>query len=274
MLLVTDLDGTLLDENGQVRPRDREAIRALRKKGVRVSICTGRMYSGTRAIAHSLELEGPIGCLDGSQIADARDGTMALCLIDPDTATVLVHALSEYQPASFVFSNDMVFHDQAGDPYIEYVSTWSDQSVRLEDVVGDPRWSEKDRISAVVALGSEEQIRGIELELLARGARVQIATYTISREGYLGLWGSVIRAAGPSKGTALTFIARHHDLDPRDVVAIGDWLNDIPMLQAAGRSFAMAHASEQVKAAAAQVLESSSATGGAIAEAAERVGFL
>ena len=37
-------------------------------------------------------------------------------------------------------------------------------------------------------------------------------------------------------------------VDVREVVAVGDWLNDVPMFQVAGRSFAMAHASDEVKA--------------------------
>jgi len=58
------------------------------------------------------------------------------------------------------------------------------------------------------------------------------------------------------------------------VVAVGDWLNDIPMLRRAGRSFAMAQAPNSVKAAATDILKSSAQTGGGLAEAAMRAGLL
>src|SRR2546422_8625301 len=67
-LFATDLDGTLLGPNGEIRDADRQAIAALTRRGVIVTIVTGRMYSGTRAVAHSIDLSGPICCVDGSAI--------------------------------------------------------------------------------------------------------------------------------------------------------------------------------------------------------------
>jgi hydroxymethylpyrimidine pyrophosphatase-like HAD family hydrolase len=84
----------------------------------------------------------------------------------------------------------------------------------------------------------------------------------------------VARAAGATKGSALQWIAAHHGIDVREVVAVGDWLNDVPMFRVAGRSFAMAHATDEVKAAATEHLRADVTTGGGIAEAAERAGML
>ena len=58
------------------------------------------------------------------------------------------------------------------------------------------------------------------------------------------------------------------------VVAVGDWLNDVPMLQCAGQSFAMAQAPAEVRAAAKHQLKADIWTGGGIAEAAERAGLI
>jgi hypothetical protein len=84
----------------------------------------------------------------------------------------------------------------------------------------------------------------------------------------------VVRAAGITKATALAWIAEHHGVSLDEVVAVGDWLNDIPMLKAAGRSYAMAQAPEAVKEAAGEVLDADAWRGGGIAEAAERAGML
>ena len=84
----------------------------------------------------------------------------------------------------------------------------------------------------------------------------------------------VARRAGEDKGTAVEWMARHYGVPRREIVAVGDWLNDIPMLRAAGRSFAMAQAPEEVLAAATDRLQSDASHGGGIAEAAERVGIL
>ena len=72
-MLATDLDGTLLDRSGAIHERDRQAIAEMQRRGVAVTIVTGRMYSGTRDLARSLLLDGPIGCLDGSAIVAVRE---------------------------------------------------------------------------------------------------------------------------------------------------------------------------------------------------------
>jgi hydroxymethylpyrimidine pyrophosphatase-like HAD family hydrolase len=88
------------------------------------------------------------------------------------------------------------------------------------------------------------------------------------------MWGLVVRAAGVDKASALARIAEHHGVPLAETIAVGDWINDIPMLAAAGRSFAMAHAPEQVKDRATDQLQASLQSGGGIREAAERSGLL
>ena len=56
----------------------------------------------------------------------------------------------------------------------------------------------------------------------------------------------------------------------RETVCVGDWLNDLPMMSCAGRSFAMGQAPAEVKAAASDVLERTIEHGGGIAEAIDR----
>jgi hydroxymethylpyrimidine pyrophosphatase-like HAD family hydrolase len=99
-------------------------------------------------------------------------------------------------------------------------------------------------------------------------------TFPVRRAAYAGMWGMVVRAAGASKGTAIEWIARHEGVELSEVIAVGDWLNDIPMLEAAGRSFAMAHAPDEVKAAATEVLDADVLGGGGVEEAAQRAGLL
>ena len=83
-----------------------------------------------------------------------------------------------------------------------------------------------------------------------------------------------MRRAGVDKGTATRWLADYHGLSVSDVVAVGDWINDVPMFAVAGKSFAMAQAPEDVYSAATFRLKASQETGGGIREAAERAGLL
>jgi len=258
-----------------VHERDRDAIARLLKKGIPVAVCTGRMYSGTRDIARAVGVVGPVGCVDGVHIVNAADDRdLLLRTIERPAAETLFRVLTEHRPTTFVFSDDTLFHDETGNPYLHYVQTWSRRAQRLVDAIAH-FGSSTNPVAGLVSLGTEEQIQGTYATLVAEaGETLQCATFSLRSPGFEGMWGMVVRAAGVSKATALEWMAAHYGIDASEVVAVGDWLNDIPMLERAGRSFAMAQAPEQVKAAATDELVADATTGGGIAEAAERAGML
>jgi hydroxymethylpyrimidine pyrophosphatase-like HAD family hydrolase len=101
----------------------------------------------------------------------------------------------------------------------------------------------------------------------ALGAALRIVTFSVPP---IRKFAMIIRAGGPTKGTAVTWLAEHHGCLPADVVAVGDWLNDVPMFEVAGRSFAMGQAPRELKDCATDELEADGQDGGGIAEAVRR----
>jgi hypothetical protein len=270
-LVAVDLDGTLLDARGNPHAADVRALRAVKGMGVHVTIVTGRLYSGTRQAAEILGLDGPVACVDGSHVVSAATHTTLFHHgIIGEHATALRDALARRGPAAFVFARDEVVHDEAGVPYLEYVTTWSKDVTRVEKVSGHDSWHAEDGVTAVVAVGSMQQIIGAAEDIAkVLPSQLQIATFPTRR--IEGSWGMVVRARGGNKGSALGWLADHHGIGLESTIAIGDWINDIPMLKAAGRSFAMAQAPDSVKEAASDVLEQTAFEGGGIARAVEIV---
>jgi Cof subfamily protein (haloacid dehalogenase superfamily) len=268
-LLAVDLDGTLLDLRGKPHERDVRALRALAATGVHVSILTGRLYSGTRAAAEAIGIQGPVGCADGSHVVRASDHQTLLHRgLRGEEAHRLRDALASNGPATFVFARDAIAHDARGGAFLPYVRTWS-HDVRATDAIEKHEfWSSDEGVTAVVAVGTAEQIHGTGTDIeAALGTAVQIATFPVKR--LPDTWGLVARAAGGTKGSALQFLATHHGLVCAETVCVGDWLNDVSMFAAAGRSYAMGQAPPEVKRAASHVLEETSERGGGIARAVE-----
>ena len=274
-LLATDLDGTLLDPSGRVHARDAEAIAELSARGVRVTICTGRMHSGMREIARGIRVSGPVACVDGSHIHDAESGAeLSSSKIHGEASRGLRAILADARPATFLFSCEEILHDDGGAPFLEYVRAWTPQLRCVADVLA-LGWDDEQGLGAVVSVGSGEQIEGAERRIRALpGEPLQTAAFAVKRGGLDGLWGMIVRAAGTTKGTALEWIAQHHGIPMTEVVAVGDWVNDTDMLRRAGRSFVMAQAPDEVKQAATDQLVADHVTGGGIAEAARRAGML
>jgi len=275
-LLAVDLDGTLIDAAGAVHAPDREAITALAAKGIPTTIITGRLFSGTRRIASDVGTMGAVACVDGCHLVEVASGADLLHgAIVAQSAATLREIIERHQLTSFVFANDQILYDDAGAPHLPYVRTWSLDQVRTERITVHPHWEHARGITALVSIGTEHAIRAFEMDLARTlGHAVYSAAFPVRRLQTLGTWAIVVRAAGYSKGTALIWLARHYGVTPEEVVAVGDWFNDVPMFEAAGRSFVMAQAPEDVKQTATDRLNADSSTGGGIAEAALRAGLL
>jgi Cof subfamily protein (haloacid dehalogenase superfamily) len=268
-LICVDLDGTLLDHSGAPHERDVRALQAALDAGVTVSIVTGRLYSGTRATAERLGLKGPVACADGSHLVRAEDhATLVHHAIRGAHALTMKDSILAHGAAAFLFARDRIVHDASGDIFLPYVRTWSND-IRRADKLGEHElWQDEDGITACVAVGTGEQItRTFEGIRLGLGEAAQVAMFQIRRVP--GMWGLVARASGGTKGTALQWIAEHHGYGSDETVAVGDWLNDIPMMLAATRSYAMGQAPDEVKKVATKVLEETSETGGGIARVVE-----
>jgi Cof subfamily protein (haloacid dehalogenase superfamily) len=270
-LLAVDLDGTLLDPDGHPHARDVRAIRAALEAGVRVSIVTGRLYSGTRAFAEILGLRGAVACADGSHVVRAHDhATLVHHGVHGEEARRLRHAFARARVATFVFARDAIGHDLAGAPFVDYVETWS-RDVRVAgDVFVHELWEAEEGVTAVVALGTEVEMKGVVAELRRELPHAVMAfAFPMRRGAHTGRWAMIVRHAAGTKGTAVRWIAAHEGVSPAEAVCVGDWINDIPMFEAAGRSFAMGQAPDEVKAKATDVLPVTHEEGGGVALAIE-----
>jgi hydroxymethylpyrimidine pyrophosphatase-like HAD family hydrolase len=266
-LLAVDLDGTLLDVHGHPHARDVRALRAAIAQGVRVSIITGRLYSGTRPVSERVGMRGAIGCADGSHIVHALDhGTLVHLGVQGPHATVLRDALARARATTFVFAEDAIGHDPAGAPFVGYVSTWSNDVRVVPDVFEHELWGASRGITAAIALGTREQITRAHGELSRDLAgAVFMAVFPVRRGPHADTWAMLVRAGGGTKGTALRWIAEHEQVALADTVCVGDWVNDVPMFEVAGRSFAMGQAPDEVKSRATDVLDETAETGGGVA---------
>ncbi len=264
-LLAVDLDGTLLDRTGVPHATDLKALRAAVARGLFVSIVTGRLYTGTRAVAEAIGLDGPLGCADGSHVVDAKSGrTVVHHGIRGAHAARLREGLASAGVATFVFTREVIVHDEQGAPYADYVSAWSKELRKTHAIEEHAAWTQEEGVTAVVAVGPEGRIAqavdGIRTGL------AEVAQVLHFPVGKGDLWAFIARSHGPTKGTALAHVAKHHGVDLSDVVVVGDWWNDVPMFEAAGRSFCMGHGPDEVKQRASDRLSATRDTGGGVAQ--------
>lgn len=268
-LLALDLDGTLLDHAGAANDIDVAAVRKLHARGIKVTILTGRLYSGTRESAELLHINGPVGCADGSHIVNVKnDKTLLHHGIRGRAAERLRTSLVENELVAFLFAEEAIVHDERGADFLPYIRTWSTDLRFAQRVTDHGLWGSDGGMTAVVALGKQDSIHRTVADLQRENDTMQVLSFPFRQSS--DQWGMVARASGGTKGTALAWMSDHYGIAMEDTVVVGDWLNDLPMMSCAGRSFAMGQAPDEVKAAATDVLTGTIHGGGAVAEAIER----
>lgn len=239
------------------------------------------MYSGTRQIAQQLRLEGPVACVDGSHIVEVGTRTdLFSATLDGAASDILRVLLAKVGLTTFVFSSDAIVHDPSGQRHVHYLRTWSERMVRVDDVTSIETWTRLKDVSAIIALGPKTDVdvvlQGLQqAEAAASEPRLlQTAVFPLRSPAKGNFWALLVRRADIDKGTATEWMANYHRVALDRVVAVGDWLNDIPMFKVVGKSFVMSQAPEEVRSVATHVLEAHSQVGGGIREAAERAGLL
>jgi hydroxymethylpyrimidine pyrophosphatase-like HAD family hydrolase len=206
--------------------------------------------------------------MNGSELVDcATEAAREGCYLDAGARAHVRSAIAASGLAGFVYGSRRIHYSRAGERYMRYLEIWSPHLVLHADVMDAPAWADDD-VLAVGAAGAADRILALR-EAIHDGMPPECETVlfpTHAGEAFVK-----VRHARENKGTALTRMAAERGLPASATVALGDWTNDIPMLRAAGLSFAMGESGEEVRAAATETLESRRHGGGGIAEVAARV---
>lgn len=238
-LMITDLDGTLLNSDHVVAPFTDQAIREAQARGVLFTVATGKTFPSTHHLIRQFDIRIPLVCGNGTQIF-MPDG--ALLREDPIPLEFAVEAVRLAEAEGFT----TVAYTLRG----LLASVWDANIDELvahhepkPEIVPDMAVAFKTHKPYKLILMSQdyEAVNSFQ-DILTRalGDRAQVL-----RSGL----GSVVEVLplGVTKGTALAFILGYLGITPSETIAFGDNCNDVEMLQRAGIGVAMGHAPEDVR---------------------------
>lgn len=270
-MLVLDLDGTLLDRRRRVDWRDVEAAARLRERGVHITIATGRLFSGTRDVARRMGIASTVACMNGSEMLHSANGEVLRGNYMPNgTLDIVRRALVRSGVATVLFASQTIHRCELADAHMRQLRSWSQYFTDWEDIYSASAWERARDILAVVAVGTWTAIQRVTDELQGQIdlSRFEILSFPSpdAKRGFL-----MVRDNRENKGSALRNMAAELGIDEEDCVCVGDWMNDMPMLQSNALSFAMGSSPDWLQAAADQVATTKVTEGGIVAELAGRV---
>jgi Cof subfamily protein (haloacid dehalogenase superfamily) len=262
-LIALDVDGTVFGDDLTPSPRTVAALHAARARGVHVTLATGRTFSATRLIATNLGIDAPLICYQGAWVRDPADGaTLLHYTVSRAIAADVIGLARAADRQCNVYIDDQI--------YVEQLKTESDIYFHLNrrtppqpvpDLLALVREASSDPTKLVLVLPSEAETDATVAALQARFGDAIYATKSHPN------FAEVINPA-VNKGVALAVVAAHYGIAQAETMAVGDGMNDLPMLEWAGLGVAMGQAYPQVHAAA-DVVTASLAEDG-LAQAIER----
>lgn len=256
--LLVDVDGTLFDSRGQVSPRSLAALRRAAEAGIAVVMATGRTYNSLRRITTGLPLPpfhmitngGAVGLLpDGAGVRytaflPEADWRAVVRGVEAEGLAPLVYSHRHPEPPLFYVSRE------AGGPHFAAYLSRNRAHCRLEPGLATHPVPD---VVQVAALGRDDAFLAASRRLVARFAgTLRCHTMMLSLNGEPGHITEFF-APGTSKWQAFLGLFPQAAAHPERVIAIGDEVNDLEMIRAAGLGIAMGNAVAAVRAAARQV---------------------
>ncbi len=240
-LVVSDIDGTLVNHAKELTPRARAAIAALDARGIGFTVTTARPPVGLRPVYAMLGLKVTAAAVNGGAVVDGDLRIVEEKLLAPATARRAIALLRGQGLDPWLFTDRQWYiRDLHGDNVPLETRTIGQDPVVVEDFGPDLY----DRVLKVIG-ACNDHAHLAACEALLQRELGDAALATRSQAYYLDVTNPLAH-----KGEAVASLARAFGVPISAVLTIGDGTNDIPMLEAAGFGVAMGNGSDAVKAAA------------------------
>jgi 5-amino-6-(5-phospho-D-ribitylamino)uracil phosphatase len=252
-LLAIDIDGTLVNSRDELTPATRAALARAGAAGIHVVLATGRRYSHALPLVQQLEIDVPLITASGALVKDPIDHrTLYHARFEPQ---VLPEVVAIVDRAGFdpvlcgdTYAEGFDFYHarrEARTPELAHYLAMNPHRSRL--------WPEMltnlpPGIFGGFVVGTLEQMHELE-GLLRQKMQGKLHTHVLHPPRYKGFFVE-ISPAGVTKWSAVQRLAAEWGIAESEICAVGDDVNDIPMIRAAGLGVAMGNAQPSVKAAA------------------------
>ncbi|STO36402.1 Stress response protein yhaX [[Flavobacterium] thermophilum] len=259
-LLALNIDGTILKNNGRLPRETKEAVDYVKRKGVYVTLMTSRNLLSARKVAKALRLDGMLIAFQGAMIARTLDDKLFDAVIPEERTFNIVQILENFN------CNIRLMHERYSlgnrkkvkkNLVVQTVLSSSDPffyPTQFVDSLGDVLIDEPIAVPKIDVYFATDEQRDAAAALLTKS--IPSIDMIMQPNGKME-----IVSQGVSKLAGLRRLAQHIGVSLKETVVIGDGLDDLPAIEAAGLGVAMGNAPLEVKRAADWVTRSNEQLG-------------
>ncbi len=256
-MIAIDLDGTLLSPRGEVTPRVKQAVRKALDAGLLVCFATGRNWTESRTVLEAVEHYDSAVFVGGAMVVDTKkEVVLHRMMMQPDLARDLCrhleaagHAVLALQDTDATGFDYLVTGDlPVNDPTRHWMKVTAAQIQTVARLADHPH-DHTIRIGIVAPPAEAARMKWSLLE----NFQDRIVCHSLFVPAYDV---EVLEVFDPAvnKWEGVKLVAQRHGIAEEQIIAIGDDVNDLPMIAHAGLGVAMGNARPEVLAIAKRVI--------------------
>lgn len=264
-MFVSDLDGTLLDDNHKISKENIAAIKKLEAKGVKFVIATGRIKFILEDFLDQVDYKMPLIWSNGSAVSGLQGETLYTEEIPVDVARRVIQLSRNYKVDYMLHTLEGIVGETT-EGRIQGLKDYNDSVIEAYRI---PLNADKDLYDHL------EKYNILKFSISSHDHGELVAFQKIVKQNIKEVHAVFsdptlldINAPKASKGEAVLKLAAQYNIEAHEIVAIGDNENDISMLKVSGLPLTLEDAKDSVKKFAKYVTKSNNASG--VADAIER----
>jgi len=258
-LLAVDIDGTLVNTRDEFTPGAQDALVRARQSGIHVVLATGRRYRRVLHLVEPLGIDVPLVTSSGALVKDPRDHR-TLCRAEFDRP-VLCETMGIIEECGYApvvcadtYCEGFDFYQPRAQVGSAELAEYFEQNPGHGRVWPDLAANPPPGVFTGFTMGTREQMLELE-QTLQDGLPGKLSTHVLRSPQYTGFM-CEFSPAGVTKWWAIRRLAKGWAVGDEAICAVGDDVNDIPMIRAAGLGVAMGNALPEVKTAADRIAPS------------------
>ena len=241
-LIVSDIDGTLLKEDGTLGSKTNNLLAELMDSGVKFSLATGRLHSAVRGLASEIKLNGAVISLDGSVIKDySTDKIIFESFIKPSRVKKAIVEAGKHLVNIALCHSDAIYFTENNSFIPEILSKYG---AKYQEVESYDNYI-NNVLEIIFVSDMQESITKIRDQFIfPRTIGCNISYYRSSSKQ--NMYFLEVRKGGSSKGKAVKRILKHYKMKWANIAVIGDWYNDVSMFETYALKVAVANAVPEI----------------------------
>ncbi|MBZ9689039.1 Cof-type HAD-IIB family hydrolase [Clostridium estertheticum] len=259
-LICIDMDGTLLNDEKIISANNLRAIKLASEKGVRIAVCTGRIFTSAEFFSELLGVKSPVIASNGAYIREKdREEVVYKSTLGVEKCKKLLAVFRQYNLYPHYYTSNIVFTEKliySSSFYVEVNKTLpKDKQVEIVLVEDWNEIFEKYEGEIFKGIAVDEDLEKLQS---AKNILRDMEDFEVVSSRFDNF---EVMNKGVSKGNAVKILADYYGINSDQVICIGDSENDLSMIKFAGLGVAMENGSQVVKEAAEYITDGNNCDG-------------